>query len=109
MDKDKEGIVHVDLVLDKKDLTALIFKGMTETEYDTSLIVPYEGVVKEKMLTFHNFKKACADNGVSEEDGFIYIQIGIQTTFISSIHSLTEEDAKCGKISSDHQDHIDQG
>ena len=108
MDKNKEEVIHVDFALDKKDLNALLFKGMTETRYDTTLIIPYNGVVKDKMRTFHNFKKACADHGVSEEDGFLYIQIGIQTTFISSVHSITEGDDQCGKTSNDLQDPTDQ-
>lgn len=97
-ENEETGVTNITFDLSPDEMSILIFAGMSESEYDNSLINPYDGSIKETMPDYEHFKKACADNGVSEQDGYLYIQIGIQTAIVAGINAMSR-----------HMDELEQG
>lgn len=83
-------ITTLDISLQKDEMSALIFVGMSENTYNDALLFQYSEELLPEFLSPKDFKQACLDNSVSEKDGFLYLQVGIQTALIRGINSLIE-------------------
>jgi hypothetical protein len=105
---EEDGIRNITFDLSPLEMSTLIFAGMTETTYDTSLISSYTRDIKKTMPNWDSFQEACTNNGVSEKDGYLYIQIGIQAAVIAGINTLNSQielqeqgDDTCGLTTED--------
>jgi len=78
--------------LSSEEITALIFAGMSEAEPNMSYIM----TIAESGMSEDEHKllaKACADNELSLEEGYRYLQIGIQTALLRGINELVAASA----------------
>ena len=86
--REEDGSVFVDFALNKSEMSALIFAGAAEDKFDESALLIYSRDTAKGFVDVDMLIEASTENDMTIEDGFRYLQIGLQTVLMRGLREI---------------------